>query len=137
MSWPIHIPAMLTEALPLPLVPDYVGHLEERLLREFALAVDDWSRCVSQVTGWEDEHLLDNPTPELLARHKATLKRLLRFGQFISQTTEQPDFPNQDLTELVRSTQRCFQDKLTMWHGPRLSPEESNRILTACFPHES
>jgi hypothetical protein len=126
-----------TDAVSLPLVPDYVGHLEERLLREFAVAVEDWSRCVEQITRWEDEHLLDNSTPDLMAQHKATLKRLLRFGQFISLTTEYPEFPDKEMAELVRSSQRCFQDKLAMWHGTKLSPGERERILTACFPDES
>jgi hypothetical protein len=121
----------------LPLVPDYIGHLEERLLREFALAVEDWSRCVSQLSRWEDEHLLENPTPELLARHQATLQRLLRFGQLISLSTAHPDFPDQDLAKLVAATLRCFEDKLLMWHGPRMSQDESDRILARCFPDES
>lgn len=128
---------MTAETTSLPLVPDYVGHLQERLLHEFAMAVEDWSRCVRQLTQWEDEHLLDDPSPELLARHKATLQRLLRFGKFISLTTEQAEFPDPELAALVRATQRSFQDKLAMWHGPKLSPAESERILSACFPHES
>ncbi len=52
-------------------------------------------------------------------------------------STEHPNFPDQELAELVRATQRCFEDKLAMWHGPRLSPGESERILAACFPNES
>jgi len=121
----------------LPLVPDYVGHLEERLVREFALSVEDWSRCVAQLSRWEDEHLLENPTPELLARHKATLERLIGFGEFLSLSTAHPDFPDKPLAELVAATLTCFQDKLLMWHGPRMSREESDKILAACFPDES
>jgi len=128
---------MKAEADSLPLVPDYIGHLQERLLREFAHGVEDWSRCVDQVTRWEDEHLLDNPTPELLAQHKTALKRLIGFGKFISLSTEHPEFPDRETAELVRATQHCFQDKLAMWHGPQLSAEESERILAACFPNES
>ena len=128
---------MNAEAASLPWAPDYLARLQERFFREFALGVQEWSRCVERVTRWEDEHLLDNPSPELLARHKTILNRLIGFGKLISLTTEHPEFPDRETAELVKATQRCFQNKLAMWHGPKLSPEESERILAACFPNES
>src|SRR5437016_5515624 len=95
--------------------PDLIGHLEKRLLAEFALTAEEWSHCISALTKWEDEHLLDNPTAELLRAHKATLQRLLAFGRFISPTTEQPDFPDRSTAEMVAATQVVLQDKLQMW----------------------
>ena len=117
--------------------PDLVGNLEKRLLAEFARAAEEWSRCVPALTKWEDDHLLDHPTPELLDEHKATLKRLVAFGGFISLATEQPAFPDRSTAEMVAAVQVVLKDKLRMWHGPRMSREEADRILGACFPSES
>ena len=114
--------------------PDLVGHLEKRLLAEIALASEQWSGCVSALTQWEDDHLLGNPTPDLLDAHKATLQRLLAFGRFISLSTEQPDFPDRPTAEMVAAAQVVLKDKLQMWHRPRMSQEEADRIVSACFP---
>jgi hypothetical protein len=135
---PAHIGAMnaIAEALNVPIVPDFIRSVESRLLREFAAAVQDWSNCAPTLTQWEDEHLLDNPEPEMLARHKATVERLLRFGAFLALATEHPDFPEPELGQIVSATQQDLRDRLAMWHGPRMSKEESERILAACFPEQ-
>jgi hypothetical protein len=115
---------------------DLIGRLQKRLLANFADIVVEWSGFVTDLTRWEDDHLLDNPSPELLADHKATLERFLAFGRFLSLGTEEPDFPDRELAEIVSSTLVVLQDKLRMWHGPRMSQAESDRILQACFPDE-
>lgn len=117
--------------------PDLVGNLERRLLAEFALAAEEWSRCIPALSKWEDEHLLDNPTPELLDEHKTTLQRLLAFGRFISLATDQPTFPDRSTAEMVAATLSVLKDKLGMWHGPGISRKEADRIVSACFPDES
>ena len=124
---------MIVDALNVPLVPDFIGHLERRLRRDLGAAVEDWSHCVTTLTHWEDDHLLDNPAPELLARHRQTVERLLRFGQFLALATEQPEFPDKQLAEVVAATQRCLRDKLDLWHGPKMSEEKRGGILKACF----
>lgn len=127
-----HIQAMSVETLSVPVVPDFLGHVQSRLLREFAAAANDWSECVAALTHWEDEHLLDNPTPELLGQHKATLQKLIRFGELLSRSTEQPDFTDKELAEMVAATQRDYRDKLAMWHGKKMSKEEADKILAEC-----
>jgi hypothetical protein len=124
----------MTGPLPLPVVPDFIGHVEARLARDFAAAIHDWSDCLPALTQWEDEHLLDNPTPELLARHKALLQRLVRFGQLLALTAGHPDFAGQALAQIVAASQRCYRDKLAMWHGQQMNHTEADRILSACFP---
>jgi hypothetical protein len=121
-------------AFPVPIVPDFLHSVENRLLRELQAAVHDWSGCLSRLSEWEDEHVLDNPTPEVQARHKSTVERLLRFGSFLVLATSQPHFPDRQLTEIVAATQRDLQDRLALWHGARPPREESERILAACFP---
>lgn len=126
---------MTADSLTLPLAPDFVGHMEKRLMNEFAAAAEDWSECATALTRWEDEHLLENPGTELLQRHKATTERLLRFGKTLSLVVAQPDFPDQELAEMISATERMLQDKHTMWHGT-MKPQRRLEILQAAF-HES
>jgi hypothetical protein len=128
-----HTLAMITEFPAVPLVPDFIGQVETRLRRELAAAVEDWGLCVTALTHWEDDHLLDGPSVEMLARHKQNVERLLQFGQFLVLATEQPDFPDRSLASVVMATQQCLRDKLVLWHGPTLSEERRAEILKACF----
>src|SRR5438093_12427425 len=95
---------------------DLLGHLKNRVVAEFGLAVEEWSRYVPMVTRWEDEHLLGNPTPEALAAHKRMVERLLEFGRFISLVTQRPEFPEQRLAEIADAAQSALEDKLLLWH---------------------
>jgi len=88
------------------------------------------------LTQWEDDHLLDNPTADALSKHKQATERLLRFGRFLALATEQTDFPDKPLADIVSATQNCLRDKLALWHGRKLSEERRAEILQACF-HES
>jgi hypothetical protein len=123
----------------LPLLPDVLGQLEIHLARQLVLVgqlvfvVEGWSECVSKLTYWEDNHLLDNPTPELLARHKEAVQRMLRFGQFLVLANAQAEFPDRNLMPIVEATQSVLRDKLRLWHGSRVSAEESDTILRAAF----
>jgi hypothetical protein len=124
---------MITEAPAVPVVPDFIAHLEARLGRELAAAVEDWSWCVTALAPWEDEHLLHEPTAEVLARHKQTIERLLQFGRALASATEQPEFADKPLAEVAAATQRCLRDKLALWHGPKLSDQRRAEILKACL----
>ena len=123
---------MTADVLTMPMVPDFLGHLESHFHRELAAVIHDWSRCVNLLAQWEDEHLLDAPTPESLARHKQTIERLLRFGRFLALATEQSDFPDKPLAEIVAATQSCLRDKLPLWHGT-MSEDRRAEILKTCF----
>ncbi|MBI4662228.1 MAG: hypothetical protein HY735_25700 [Verrucomicrobia bacterium] len=124
---------MIAKVLKVPLVPDYIGYVEAHFLREFAGGVEDWSRCINMLTAWEDEHLLDDPTPEDLTAHKQTIERLQRFGRIIALATTHPDFPDRTVAEIVAATQSCLNDKLAMWHGPKQSEERRREILKTCL----
>jgi len=113
---------------------DIIGRLQKRWLANFAETVEEWSASVSTLSRWEDDNLLDNPSPELLADHKATIERLLAFGGSLSPTTENRKFPDRRIAEMVAATQVVLQDKLRIWHGPRMSKTESDRLLGVCFP---
>jgi hypothetical protein len=115
-------------------VGDVIDRLERRWLADFAEAVEEWSAFVSTLSRWEDAHLLDNPTPELLADHKAAIERLLAFGNSLPLVTENRQFPDRRIAEMAAATQVVLQDKLRMWHSPRMSKTESDRLLAVCFP---
>ncbi|MGA2863869.1 MAG: hypothetical protein ABSF95_05225 [Verrucomicrobiota bacterium] len=113
---------------------DIIGRLQKRWLANLAETAEEWSAFVSTLSRWEDDNLLGNPTPELLADHKATIERLLAFGSSLLLATENHKFPDGRIAEMVAATQVVLQDKLRMWHGPRMSKTESDRLLAACFP---
>ena len=117
-------------------MPNLIGRVQKRIFNTFAEGVEEWSALVTDLTRWEDDHLLDKPAPALLADHKATLERCIAFGRFLLLATKSPDFPDQQLFRMVAATQQTFLDKLRMWHGPRMDKSHSDRILAVCFPDE-
>jgi len=124
---------MTSDVLTMSRMPDSIGQLEAHFQRELAIVVEEWSRCTNVLSQWEDENLLDNPSPEQLAKHKQMIERLQRFGQFLASVTEQPDFPDKELAAIVSATQNCLRDDLTLWHSHTLSEEQRAEILKACF----
>jgi len=114
-------------------LPDYFEKLEARILQEFAEGVAAWGQSVTALARWEDEHLLDNPTPEAFAAHRRTVERLIQFGRFLALTTEHPDFPNVALKQNVAATLQTLRDKIPLWHGT-MPKAEADAILKAAFP---
>ena len=115
-------------------IPRLVEGVEKRIVSQLAQEAEQWSWCVNALTKWEEEHLLDEPTPEVLREHKQTLELLLKVGRILSRATEHPDFPDHATAEMVRSTQACFEDMFVMRHGPRLARKRADEILAAAFP---
>ena len=102
---------------------------------QFGKAAEEWSRCVSNLSSWEAEHLLvDNPTSEQIAQHKKMLERLMLFGQLCAFISSYPEFGDTETAEMIHATQIVLRDKLRMWHGPQMSRAESDRILKEVFP---
>ena len=118
-------------------VPDTVGRIEKRILTRLASEAEEWGLCVDALSKWEDEHLLDKPSQELLAEHKNTVEHLLRVGQMLSLATTHPDFPDRATAEMVDASQEALKFKLQMWHKPRMAKEQSDQILAKVFPDES
>ena len=122
----------MSTVLTLPPSADYFDRLEARMLNSFAEAVRDWSGALGALTEWEDEHLLDGATPENLARHKATLDRLLRLGRLFALSTAHPEFPDRDTARLVDATMQSLRDRVALWHGS-LPAERGAAILREVF----
>jgi hypothetical protein len=120
-------------ALPMPGI---IAQIEKRVLSQLAEEAEQWASCLNALSKWEEEHLLDNPPPDLLAQHKQTVEHLIKVGRILQWATEHSDFPDRATAEMVRATQACLEDILFMRHGPRLTPERKEQILAACFPDE-
>jgi hypothetical protein len=119
-------------------MPDPIGRIERRMLGELAQQAEEWSRCQTVLSRWEDDHLLDNPTPERLAEHKQAIEHLLRLGRILSQATGHPDYPDQRTAEMVQATQSILEDVKNQWHRPRtMSKEQADQVLAEVFPEES
>jgi hypothetical protein len=123
----------MNKALPAEVSPDYFEKLETRILQEFSEGVAAWGQSVTALARWEDEHLLDNPTPDAFAAHRRTVDRLIQFGRFLALTTEHPDFPDVTLKKNVAATLQTLRDKIPLWHGT-LPKAEADAILKAAFP---
>ncbi len=115
---------------------DVVGRRESSWLASLAEGVEEWSSCVSALRMWEDNHLLDAPTPRSLAEHKAAVERLLGLGRFLTLAAESQGSPDRRIADMVSATQAVLRDKLRMWQGLRMSSAESGRILATCFPND-
>ncbi|MGH7951052.1 MAG: hypothetical protein ACREFE_03910 [Limisphaerales bacterium] len=112
--------------------PVAVG-LARSVVRHLRAEIDDWYDACRRVTVWEDDNLLeDNPAPEKMAEHATMIDELERIGKWFSLATQSPDFPDADTAELVRLTLQDLKDRRAMWHGKKMSREESDKILTAC-----
>ncbi len=114
---------------------DLGGGLTTRLARYFKAQVEDWYDVCRHLTVWEERHLIDQPTPERLAKHARLLDELEHAGRWLSRATQSPDFPDQATAELVGMTMQDLQDRRALWHGP-MTPEQRESVLRDIF-HES
>jgi len=112
---------------------DFIETLEKRILCELWDSVLVWSESVRALAQWEDEHLLDNPSAELLAEHRRIVERQIALGKFISLATEHPDFPDKETRAQVAAAMSILQDKIPLWHST-MSTEEADKILAEVFP---
>ncbi len=108
-------------------------NVESHFRRELDSVIQEWSRCTRLLADWENQHLLDNPAPELMARHRQAVERLLHFGKFLLLAAEQSGVSSLRARDIVRATQSCLQDKLSLWHGRTLTDQARSGILKTCF----
>src|SRR6267378_496094 len=105
-------------AMTMPL-PELLSGLEKRLTVELVQEALQWASCRKSLSHWEEEHLLENPTPEFLAQHKQAVEQLLRFGRWLSRATNHPDFPDRDTAQMVEATLWTLQQMHDAWHRPK------------------
>ena len=121
----------------LPLDPEvFTEGLSDRVLRQFKVAAQDWFDVCRRLSEWEDRRLVDDPSPEALAQHAKVLGNLEWLGRILAMLTQNREFPDRQLAELVASTLQDLQDRRALWHG-KMTSAERDRVLHEIFPHES
>jgi hypothetical protein len=111
---------------------DLAGGISRRALRLLRAQVEDWHDVCRRLSDWEDQHLLDHPSPERLAEHARLLGELERVGTWLSLATGTSDFPDHPTTELVAMTLQDLKDARALWHG-NMTREDRQEILRAVF----
>ena len=111
---------------------DLAGGISKRVLRLFRAQVEDWHDVCRHLSDWEDQNLLDQPSPERLAEHARLLDELERVGTWISLATGSSDFPDHPTAELVAMTLQDLKDARALWHG-NMAREHRQEILRAVF----
>ena len=114
--------------------PNFLQRAFKRLSDELSADAEDWSAAVQGLRRFQDEKLLDDPTPENLQAHQRALEMLIAFGSFIASATKTPEFPNRDAHVMVEATLQILRDDLALWHGCQNSSERNAQILATCFP---
>jgi len=123
---------MNADILAFPLVPDEIGDWEADILDRLAKGADRLCRGLKAVNEWENEQLLDNPSPRALERHKALVTGLIRFSKLLAWGASNPEFQDSKTKAVVAAAQAALLDKLAMWHGP--TPEsEREEVLQKVF----
>ncbi len=114
--------------------PNFLQRAFKRLSNELSADAEEWSAAVQRLRRFQDEKLLDNPTPENLKVHRRAIEMFIAFGSFIANATKSPEFPNRETHEMVEATLQILRDDMALWHGSQNSPEQNAQILAACFP---
>jgi len=112
----------------------FSGGLARSVLRHLRAQVEDWYDGCRSLTEWEDSNLLDDPPAERKAKHAAMLLELERIGHWFFLATQSSDFPDAQLAELVKLTLQDLHDRRAMWHGKKMSAEDADKVIAACFP---
>jgi hypothetical protein len=111
---------------------DLAGGISGRALRLLRAQVEDWHDVCRRLSNWEDQQLLDHPSPERLAEHARLLDELERVGTWLSLATGTSDFPDRPTAELVAMTLQDLKDARALWHG-NMARERRQEILRAVF----
>lgn len=122
---------MITESPTAP--PASFRRFSMQAARHLKAQVEDWYDECRYLVEWEDENLVDKPTPERLAEHARLLDELERVGRWLASATRSADFPDRPTGELVTLTLRDLTDTRAMWHGQNLDEKQRKEILKACF----
>jgi hypothetical protein len=111
---------------------DLAGGISRRAQRLLRAQVEDWHDECRRLSDWEDQHLLEHPSPERLAEHARLLGELERVGTWLSLATGASDFPDRPTSELVAMTLQDLKDARALWHG-NMNGEHRQEILRAVF----
>ena len=121
----------------LPLDPEvFAEGLVDRVLRQFKVAAQDWFDVCRKLSEWEDARLVDDPNPEILAQHAKVLRNLEWLGRLMIMVTQDPEFKDRPLADLLASTLQDLRDRRALWHG-NVTSAQREQVLREVFPDES
>jgi hypothetical protein len=109
-----------------------VGNLQDRLARQFRVQVADWRDTCRNLSDWEDRNLIESATPERLSEHRAMVDELLRVGEWIAATADQPGFEDRETMEQITMTLQDLRDSRSMWQG-QIPESRRKEILRDCL----
>jgi hypothetical protein len=99
--------------------------------------VDQWCATCDQFLRWERESILKSePSSTDLARHRLTLKWLMRFTRVLKSMAMDPEFPHPSALEVLDMKLWQLEQSWKTLYDP-LPLVEADRILAEVFPNES
>jgi hypothetical protein len=115
-------------------LPNFIERASDRIFQELIADAEDWAKIAGQAGLYPWTHFVENPKPEDLLKHKATLERLIAFGELLLSATSSPAFPDREIADMVVATQQMLKDDLAMWHGNQLTDGQAEYLLQKVFP---
>jgi hypothetical protein len=115
-------------------LPNFIERATDRIIQELIADAEDWAKIAGQVGLYPWTHFVENPKPEDLLKHKATLERLIAFGELLNGAMSSPTFPDKEVAGGVAATLRMLKDDLAMWHGNNLTDAQAEELMLKCFP---
>jgi hypothetical protein len=114
--------------------PNFIARATNRIFQEVSADAEDWANMAGPLCRYPWTHFIENPDPEALAKHKATLENMIAFGELLNITTSSPAFPDKEIAALVKATLVMLKDDLSMWHGNDLTDAQAEELMQSLFP---
>lgn len=107
----------------------------ELVLTKFAETARTWSQEVTELSRWQDDHLLDAPGEDALARNRAAIQHLLWLGGLLGRVVEDENFEDDPTRRMVAATMNTLRDMERLWASPLMSAAEADAVLARVFPN--
>jgi len=114
--------------------PNFIERAANRIVQELSADAEDWANMAGPLRMYPWTHFVENPNPEELRKHKATLETMIAFGELLASATSSSAFPDREIAAMVAATQQMLKDDLAMWHGNQLTDPQAEELLQKVFP---
>ncbi|HEV7927079.1 MAG TPA: hypothetical protein VGR14_17115 [Verrucomicrobiae bacterium] len=114
--------------------PNFIERAANRIVQELSADAEDWANMAGPLRMYPWTHFIENPDPEDLRKHKATLETMIAFGELLASATSSSAFPDREIAAMVAATQQMLKDDLAMWHGNQLTDAQAEKLLQKVFP---
>jgi len=113
---------------------NFIERAANRIVQELSADAEDWANMAGPLRMYPWTHFIENPNPEDLRKHKATLETMIAFGELLASATSSSAFPDREIAAMVAATQQMLKDDLAMWHGNQLTDAQAEELLQKVFP---